>query len=177
MEEKNNACWIVLGGLKQASLIDRHLVTFFVPFLPLEREHIRDCIRQELQRILDNDIYEYKLSEKQIIDDVLNLIDFSDTSLEYSISGCKIVSHKLDFTFERMRPKLKKTRKEFSDILWCSCFCYFLLNKIVPKVLSVDCNHYFQFQMQWVANSNRSIHWTVKYVQMNCFTCYAILDF
>ncbi|CAF0948697.1 unnamed protein product [Adineta ricciae] len=88
------------GGLKQASLIDRHLVTFFVPFLPLEREHIRDCIRQELQRILDNDIYEYKLSEKQIIDDVLNLIDFSDTSPEYSISGCKIVSQKLDFTFE-----------------------------------------------------------------------------
>ncbi|UJR36958.1 hypothetical protein I4U23_029666 [Adineta vaga] len=105
------------GGLQHAALVDRHLVTFFVPFLPLERKHIKNCIRQQLEIILDNDIYEYELSEEKIIDEVLNLIEFKTSSLEYSVSGCKKISQKLDFIFERIRPTLKKTKKQIDDIL------------------------------------------------------------
>jgi len=101
-------------------LIDRHLVTFFVPFLPLEREHIRSCIRQQLQINLDNDKYKYEYSEDDIINRVLNLIEFtssSSSSLEYSLSGCKRVQQKLNYVFESIRPTLKRTEKpiEHSD--------------------------------------------------------------
>lgn len=110
-----------IGGLRQASVIDRHLVTFFVPFLPLEREHVRECIERQLQIILDNDDYEYELSREDVINHVLNLIEFSSSfSVEYSASGCKKVQQKLDYVFESLRPRMKKTKKpikDFDDIL------------------------------------------------------------
>jgi len=102
--------------LRHASLIDRHLVTFFVPFLPLEREHIRSCIERQLGIILANDVYEYELSTDDIINRVLNLIEFtSSSSVEYSVSGCKKVQQKLNYVFESIRPTLKKTKKEIED--------------------------------------------------------------
>jgi hypothetical protein len=113
--------FIFIGGLQDASLIDKHLVTFFVPFLPLEREHIRGCIKQQLQINLDNDEYEYELSDDDIINRVLNLIEFTSlTSFEYSPSGCKKVQQKLNYIFESIRPTLKRTKKskeDFHDIL------------------------------------------------------------
>ncbi len=97
-------------------MVDKHLVTFFVPFLPLEREHIRDCIKQQLQINLDNDKYEYEYSEDDIINRVLNSIEFtSSTSLEYSLSGCKRVQQKLNYVFESIRPTLKQTKKRIEN--------------------------------------------------------------
>jgi hypothetical protein len=102
-------------------LIDRHLVTFFVPFLPFEREHVRGCIERELEIILDKDEYEYVLSKDDIVNRVLNLIEFTSSSfVEYSVSGCKKVHQKLDYIFETIRPSLTKTKKpstDFDDIL------------------------------------------------------------
>lgn len=104
-------CYI--GGLARVSLIDRHLVTFFVPFLPLEREHIRGCIKQQLQIILENDAYEYELSVEKIINSVLGLVEFnrSPSNLEYSLSGCKKVQQKLNYVFENIRSTLTKRKK------------------------------------------------------------------
>ncbi len=99
-------------------MIDRHLVTFFVPFLPLEREHIRSCIQQQLEIILENDQYEYEYSEDDVINRVLNLIEFtssSSSSLEYSQSGCKRVPQKLIYVFESIRSTLKRTEKPKTD--------------------------------------------------------------
>lgn len=36
-------------GLWHASIIDSYLIDFYVPFLPLEREHVRNCIRAEFR--------------------------------------------------------------------------------------------------------------------------------
>jgi hypothetical protein len=93
-------------------------VTFFVPFLPLEREHIRSCIQQQLEIILENDQYEYEYSEDDVINRVLNLIEFtssSSSSLEYSQSGCKRVPQKLIYVFESIRSTLKRTEKPKTD--------------------------------------------------------------
>jgi hypothetical protein len=96
-------------------------VSFFIPFLPLEREHIRICTQQQLQIILDNDEYEYKLSENDIINRVLDLIEFTpSSSLQYSLSGCKKVQQKLNYVFESIQPTLPRTKKksdEFNDEL------------------------------------------------------------
>jgi hypothetical protein len=108
---------LCIGGLQHASLIDRHLVTFFVPFLPLEREHIRGCIRQQLLLMLSQEKYEYEYSEDDIINRVLKLIEFnSATSIEYSVSGCKRVPQKLTYIFETIRSTLKRTEKPSQDI-------------------------------------------------------------
>jgi len=111
-----NAAHSEKGGLWHASLIERHLVTFFVPFLPLERLHVRTCVQRQLEKEKekenehdDNNKYEYKISDNDIIDHVLDLIEFSppDISL-YSVSGCKKVQQKLDFILESNRIPIKQ---------------------------------------------------------------------
>jgi hypothetical protein len=37
------------GGLKTSELISRHMIDYFVPFLPLERKHVILCIRNYLE--------------------------------------------------------------------------------------------------------------------------------
>ena len=32
------------GGLHKSNVVDRHLVDFYIPFLPLERVHVKQCI-------------------------------------------------------------------------------------------------------------------------------------
>lgn len=91
-------------------------MTFFVPFLPLEREHIRVCIAQQLQIMLANEEDQYEYSEDEIIDRVLNLMEFThSSSFEYSTSGCKRVQQKLRYVFETIRSTL--IRKERIDEL------------------------------------------------------------
>jgi hypothetical protein len=107
-------CFFIKGGLWHASLINRHLVTFFVPFLPLERSHIRTCIQRQLKIAHEHDEYEYKLSDNDIVDRVLDLIEFSPPdSLLYSVSGCKKVQQKLDFILEGARVIRVKSKNEF----------------------------------------------------------------
>ena len=105
--------------MQHTSLIDKHLITFFVPFLPLEREHIYGCIRQQLRLNRENDPYDYEYSEDDLIKRVLNLIEFSSSSssFEYALSGCKRVQQKLDFVFESIRLTLKRKLKPIKDIL------------------------------------------------------------
>lgn len=71
--------------------------------------------------MLSNDKYEYEYSEDDIINRVLNLIEFTPPfSLEYSVSGCKRVPQKLTYIFESIRSTLKRTekpQKEFDDQL------------------------------------------------------------
>ena len=38
------------GGLQFSRVIERSLVDVFVPFLPLERTHVKTCVSNELQR-------------------------------------------------------------------------------------------------------------------------------
>lgn len=39
------------GGLKKASLITSGLIDHFLPFLPLERRHIANCVRAEYRKL------------------------------------------------------------------------------------------------------------------------------
>ena len=101
---------VSLGGLWHASLINRHLVSFFVPFLPLERSHVRTCIVRLLDREhANNDQHRYRISDDEIIAQVLDLIEFSPPDLLlYSVSGCKKVQQKLDFILESNRIATKE---------------------------------------------------------------------
>ena len=39
-----------IGGLQYSRMIEKSLVDVFVPFLPLERRHVKICIRNEFER-------------------------------------------------------------------------------------------------------------------------------
>ena len=39
-----------VGGLQYSRMIEKSLVDVFVPFLPLERRHVKICIRNEFER-------------------------------------------------------------------------------------------------------------------------------
>ncbi|KAF4098949.1 hypothetical protein G5714_020979 [Onychostoma macrolepis] len=79
------------SGFWHTSLIDRHLVDFFVPFLPLEYKHVIQCGLAEMARqgfTPDNNVV------KRMTDD---LIFFPEEERVFSLQGCKLIPNKLRF--------------------------------------------------------------------------------
>ena len=90
-------------GLWHASIIDSYLIDYYIPFLPLERDHIRNCIRAEFKNynLTNNHQHlttsnggariKYTINEydvEQIVDDhVYEPPGYK----KYSSSGCKRV--------------------------------------------------------------------------------------
>ncbi|KAJ8050449.1 Torsin-1A [Holothuria leucospilota] len=77
-------------GETNRRLVDRHLISHLVPFLPLERRHVRKCIEAELTNRLIQ-------SDSKIIDDVIAELLFEGTDNIFSSKGCKNVAEKLSF--------------------------------------------------------------------------------
>ncbi len=94
------------GGLWHSSLIEKNLISAFVPFLPLERRHVKLCIRDDLA-----------LKGQKVTEDMLSkvadeLLYFPAEHKLFSKSGCKRVSQKVDlliedFAFEEMNDQNK----------------------------------------------------------------------
>ena len=73
------------GGLVKSTLIDHHLVDFHVPFLPLEKAHIRSCAAVEFKK-------RNRRYDETHIEQVVNEIEFFPPGEDiYSVSGCKNV--------------------------------------------------------------------------------------
>ncbi|XP_044031305.1 torsin family 1 isoform X2 [Siniperca chuatsi] len=79
------------SGLRHASLIDKHLVDFFVPFLPLEYRHVVQCAMAEMKaRGLQPD--------QNVADQVArDLVYFPKSERVFSVKGCKTIQSKLDY--------------------------------------------------------------------------------
>lgn len=77
----------------RASIIESYLIDFYVPFLPLERTHVKKCISAELNKYHIRDRAEYE--KKQLQTDLDNIADemvYEPPGLNrYSTSGCKRV--------------------------------------------------------------------------------------
>jgi hypothetical protein len=82
------------GGLWHSSLIDKNLISAFVPFLPLERQHVKLCVEDELRK------KRYHISES-ILNKVADELQYFpiETKL-FSKSGCKRVAEKVDYILE-----------------------------------------------------------------------------
>lgn len=83
------------GGLKNAELIHRGIIDLFVPFLPLEREHVKQCIIEYLREHRNYTNPEIKPGQK-IIDQVVEQIIFIPDTDVYSRFGCKRVPITVD---------------------------------------------------------------------------------
>jgi ATP-dependent Clp protease ATP-binding subunit ClpA len=78
------------GGLSRSTLIDRNLISAFVPFLPLQREHIKSCIRKDAL------LKKRQLPEEKV-DSVADELEYFPEDLQlFSTSGCKRVTEKVN---------------------------------------------------------------------------------
>lgn len=84
------------GGLKVSSLITSNLVSHYIPFLPLEKRHVRQCVNDELANRNVSSQKSDELREK-----IISQLSFTPEGVElYSISGCKRVHAKIDLVME-----------------------------------------------------------------------------
>ena len=95
------------GGLQKAQLLDKHLVSVFVPFLPLERAHVRLCVQDDLRS------KGYPVT-KDIVESVLQEMSFfppnvlGEDDVQFSETGCKRVADKVDMIAFERRLKRRK---------------------------------------------------------------------
>ena len=79
------------GGFWHSSLIEKNLIDYFIPFLPLERSHVKMCAKADLEK-------KGHPVTKQVLNSIADeLLYFPEDLKVFSQSGCKKVSSKVDF--------------------------------------------------------------------------------
>ncbi|XP_024083294.1 torsin-1A-like isoform X2 [Cimex lectularius] len=75
------------GALKNSELITSSLIDLFVPFLPLEKSHVIQCIRVEASKQGED------ITDEQI-EEVLSNLDFQPEDIQtFSRNGCKNIKN------------------------------------------------------------------------------------
>ncbi|XP_033049589.1 torsin-1A isoform X2 [Trachypithecus francoisi] len=82
------------SGFWHSSLIDRNLIDYFVPFLPLEYKHLKMCIRVEMQS------RGYEANEDIVSRVAEEMTFFPKEERVFSDKGCKTVFTKLDYYYD-----------------------------------------------------------------------------
>ena len=83
--------YLTIGGCYCTSLIDKSLVDFFVPLLPLEQRHVVQCTKAEMTaRGMEPNV---RLAEMVARD----LIYFPKTEKVFAEAGCMMIGRKLDY--------------------------------------------------------------------------------
>ncbi|PRD23019.1 UNVERIFIED_CONTAM: Torsin-1B [Trichonephila clavipes] len=79
------------GGLQYSEIVEKNLIDAYVPFLPLEKVHVKKCVAHELQ------LRRLKNINNKLIDKISSQIIYYPPQFElFSVSGCKKISHKVD---------------------------------------------------------------------------------
>ena len=72
-------------------MIDKGLVDFFIPFLPLEYRHVVQCIMAEMKA-------KGRKPNQDVADMVArDLLYFPKSERVFSVNGCKTIASKLDY--------------------------------------------------------------------------------
>ncbi|NXP11729.1 TOR1B protein, partial [Thinocorus orbignyianus] len=77
------------SGFFHSQLIQKNLIDYFIPFLPLEYKHVRECVRQELR------VQGHPEDEDLIVEIALAMTDYPSEERLYSSKGCKIVASRV----------------------------------------------------------------------------------
>lgn len=86
----NNEVYNVDNGLWHSELISHNLIDFFVPFLPLERHHIKECIKVDLLR-------KDKNPTVAVVNKIADQMQYEKPDMVFSSTGCKRVSTRVDY--------------------------------------------------------------------------------
>ena len=88
------------GGLKYSDLILRGLISYYVPFLPLERKHVKMCATAEASKL------GLQLCQ-ELLDKVADRMTYGpEGNLKFSNSGCRGVDKKVALVVGRYRDEL-----------------------------------------------------------------------
>ncbi|KPP79222.1 torsin-1B-like [Scleropages formosus] len=79
------------SGFWHTSLIDKNLIDFFVPFLPLEYRHVRMCALAEMEAQKMN------LDEDMANEVAKDMIYSPKEERVFSVKGCKTIASKLEY--------------------------------------------------------------------------------
>ncbi|XP_071034933.1 torsin-1A isoform X2 [Parasteatoda tepidariorum] len=75
------------GGLQHSDIVTKELIDVYVPFLPLEKKHIKECIISELKR----------QNLRGDVNMIANQLEYFPAEMElFSVYGCKKVAAKID---------------------------------------------------------------------------------
>ena len=82
---------INLGGFWHSFLIEKNLIDYLIPLLPMERPHVKKCAKADLEK-----------KGHPVTDSILNRVAdeslyFPEDQKVFSLSGCKKISSKIDF--------------------------------------------------------------------------------
>ncbi|NXK54549.1 TOR1A protein, partial [Chauna torquata] len=77
------------SGFFQSQLIQKNLIDYFIPFLPLEYKHVRQCVREELR------VQGHPEDEDLITEIALAMSDYPNEERLYSSKGCKTVASRV----------------------------------------------------------------------------------
>ncbi|XP_073397167.1 torsin-1A-like [Dendrobates tinctorius] len=78
------------SGYWHSSLIDKNLIDVFVPFFPMEFQHVKLCVKAELER------RGFVADEETMVAIAKDMTYYPSGEKVYSVKGCKTVSTKLD---------------------------------------------------------------------------------
>lgn len=79
------------GGLQFSGIVEKNLIDAYVPFLPLEKVHVKQCVAHELG------LRRFKNINDKLIHKIAGQIIYYPPQFElFSVSGCKKISHKVD---------------------------------------------------------------------------------
>lgn len=87
------------NGLYQSSLVKNSLISAYIPFLPLERKHVKQCI---LDGLFAKGFYEFKYQvDEDVVEEIADqLMYFPNTTRLFSTTGCKRVIEKIFLVME-----------------------------------------------------------------------------
>ncbi|XP_037076767.1 torsin-1A-like [Pollicipes pollicipes] len=83
-----------LGGLYRSDIVSAALVDVYLPFLPLERRHVRLCVLDELRR------RRVTRGIAEAVEHVLRKVRFDSEQQLFAKSGCKDVANKVNFVVD-----------------------------------------------------------------------------
>ncbi|CAL1538967.1 unnamed protein product [Lymnaea stagnalis] len=84
------------NGLWHSQLISNHLITAYIPFLPLAKEHVRKCIRDAM--VTKRYYIDVSAVPDTKVDQVIKQLTFiPEAEQVFSSTGCKRVSEKIDY--------------------------------------------------------------------------------
>ncbi|KAF6030549.1 TOR1A [Bugula neritina] len=90
----------IKGGFKDSSLIKSELISAYVPFLPLEREHVRECVYHSLSEAgYSSDKHGSKI-ETYVNDIMSGRKSTIINGKEYFNEGCKKLDDQIYLAFE-----------------------------------------------------------------------------
>ncbi|XP_042686738.1 torsin-1A-like [Centrocercus urophasianus] len=77
------------SGFFQSQLIQKNLIDYFIPFLPLEYKHVKQCVREELRA-------QGHPEEEDLITEIASaMADYPSEERLYSRKGCKTVASRV----------------------------------------------------------------------------------